>query len=224
MIKEKLKQGTLLYYIYLYYHLYVRYKLFYKKKNYSQFGEDLFLVDFFKKKPIGKFVDLGAYHPMKFNNTYMLYKKGWSGINIDLNSSTIDMFNIVRKRDKNICALISDQNENEKTIFYEHNFSAVNSLILTEDLKKVLKMKKTMKTVKFENLINNKFDFLNIDLEGHDYQVLKTIDLEKYQPKLICIEILEKSNDRENIFSYMKQNNYKIIKQCKISYFFVRSE
>ena len=102
MIKEKLKQATLLYYIYLYYHLYVRYKLFYKKKNYSQFGEDLFLVDFFKKKPIGKFVDLGAYHPMKFNNTYMLYKKGWSGINIDLNSSTIDMFNIVRKRDKNI--------------------------------------------------------------------------------------------------------------------------
>ena len=76
MIKEKLRRGTFLYKLYLYYHLYVRYKFLYKKRNYSQFQEDLFLLDFFKKKSTGKFVDLGAFHPMKFNNTYLLYKKG----------------------------------------------------------------------------------------------------------------------------------------------------
>ena len=71
MIKEKLRRGTFLYKLYLYYHLYVRYKFLYKKRNYSQFQEDLFLLDFFKKKSTGKFVDLGAFHPMKFNNTYL---------------------------------------------------------------------------------------------------------------------------------------------------------
>jgi hypothetical protein len=60
MIKEKLKRGTLIYKLYLYYHLFFRYKIFYKRKNYSQFDEDIFLTEFFKKKKKGKFVDLGA--------------------------------------------------------------------------------------------------------------------------------------------------------------------
>tara|TARA_X000001036_G_scaffold320366_1_gene298865 strand:- start:354 stop:1028 length:675 start_codon:yes stop_codon:yes gene_type:complete len=220
MIKEKLQRGTLIYKLYLYYQLFFRYKLFYKRKNYSQFDEDLFLIDFFKEKKGGKFVDLGAFHPIRYNNTYLLYKKGWSGTNIDLNPAAIDMFNIIRTRDRNKCALIGDKNNVEKTVYYEHNFSAVNSLILTEGLKKVLKKKMKMFSKTFENLVDHNFDFLNIDLEGHDYEVLKNIDLHKYKPKLICIEILENSEDKEKIFFYMRKNAFKLKKICKVSYFF----
>ena len=148
-------------------------------------------------------MDLGAYHPMKYNNTYLLYKLGWRGINIDLNQTSIDMFNIVRKEDTNICTLISDEAENEKTIYFEHNFSAVSSLNFSEGLNK----KMIMKTNKFDNIVKDKFDFLNIDLEDHDYQVLKTIDLNRYQPSLICIEILEGSRNKENIYDFMKKIN-----------------
>ena len=220
MIKEKLQRGTLIYKFYLYYQLFFRYKLFYKRKNYSQFDEDLFLDNFFKDKKKGKFVDLGAFHPIRYNNTYLLYKKGWSGTNIDFNPTAIDMFNIVRKRDDNKCALISDVSNIEKIVHYEHNFSAVNSLILTKELKKVLKEKIPMISKTFSDLVNHDFDFLNIDLEGHDYRVLKNIDLKKYRPKLICIEILVNSVDKEKIFSYMENNNFKLIKICKVSYFF----
>ena len=220
MIKEKLQRGTLIYKLYLYYQLFFRYKLFYKRKNYSQFDEDLFLVNFFKDKKKGKFVDLGAFHPIRYNNTYLLYKKGWSGTNVDLNPAAIDMFNIVRTRDDNKCALISDVSNIEKIVYYEHNFSAVNSLILTEELKKVLKEKMPMISKTFTDLVNHDFDFLNIDLEGHDYEVLKNIDLKKYRPKLICIEILENSVDKEKIFSYMENNNFKLNKIYKVSYFF----
>ena len=133
MIKEKLQRGTLIYKLYLYYQLFFRYKLFYKKKNYSQFDEDLFLINFFKNKKNGKFVDLGAFHPIRYNNTYMLYKRGWSGTNIDLNPTAIDMFNIVRNKDINKCALVSKQSNIDKTVYYEHNFSPVNSLILSKN-------------------------------------------------------------------------------------------
>ena len=51
---------------------------------------------------------------MRLNNTYLLYKRGWSGTNIDLNPTSIDMFNYVRKRDINICALISNEDGIEK--------------------------------------------------------------------------------------------------------------
>ena len=220
MIKEKLQRGTLVYKLYLYYQLIFRYKLFYKRKNYSQFNEDLFLVDFFHNKKKGKFVDLGAFHPIRYNNTHLLYKKGWSGTNIDLNPVAIDMFNIARNRDINICALMSEKSNIEKTVYYEHGFSAVNSLVLTKELKKVLKEKKIMKTKTFDDLVKNDFDFLNIDLEGHDYEVLRTINLKKYKPSLICIEILENSKDKENIFKYMTNNNFEFINKCKVSYFF----
>ncbi len=220
MIKEKLKRGTLIYKLYLYYHLFFRYKIFYKRKNYSQFDEDIFLTEFFKKKKKGKFVDLGAFHPIRYNNTYLLYRKGWNGTNIDLNQTSIDMFNIVRSRDNNKCALISNERNKKETVYFEHNFSAGNSINLINDPQKILTKEKIMTSSTFNDLVQHKFDFLNIDLEGHDYIVLKTIDLKYYQPDLICVEILENSKDKNKIFKFMEDNKFKLIKVCKVSYFF----
>ena len=220
MIKEKLSQGTYFYKLYLYYQLFFRYKLFYSRNNYSQFDEDLFLIEFFKNNRKGTFVDLGAFHPMRYNNTYLLYKKGWRGINIDLNQTSIDMFNIARKNDINRCALLSDVRGLKKTVYFEHNFSAVNSMTH----KKGLEIKREMETEIFDDIVTDKFDFLNIDLEGQDYKVLKSINFEKYKPRLICIEILEKSEDKNEIFNFMEEKNYKFIKTCNVSYFFERNE
>ena len=103
MIKEKLKRGTFLYKMYLYYNIFVRYKVFQRsRKSFSQFGEDIFINEFFKNQDNGKYVDLGAFHPMRLNNTYFLHKKGWSGTNVDLNQISIDMFNLARKGDNNM--------------------------------------------------------------------------------------------------------------------------
>ena len=225
MIKEKLKRGSLLYKIYLIYHLFVRYKIFLRKrKSFSQFGEDTFINEFFKDKVKGKYVDLGAFHPIRLNNTYLLYKRGWSGTNIDFNPTSIDMFNLVRKRDHNICSLISDKDGEKRTAYFQHDWSAGNTTILDEDFKKVLKKEKTMISKTFENLITHDFDFLNIDLEGHDYNVLKTINLKKYNPKLICIEILAKSKDGKKIFKHMEENSFIFVKKCDVSYFFKKEK
>ena len=73
------------------------------------------LIIFSKKK--GVYIDVGCFHPFKGNNTKILYDKGWSGINIDLDFHTIDLFNHVRRRDENICAAISEE-EGEKELFF----------------------------------------------------------------------------------------------------------
>ena len=86
MIKEKLKRGSVPYKLYLYFNIFIRYYFFYRnRKTFSQFGEDLFIKKFFEYKKKGKYVDLGAFHPMRLSNTYLLYKNGWSGTNVDLN-------------------------------------------------------------------------------------------------------------------------------------------
>ena len=81
-----------------------------------------------------------------------------------------------------------------------------------------------MKTETFDRLINHNFDFLNIDLEGHDYQVLKTINLNKFRPSLICIEILHDGPNKDNIFSHMNLNKFEFIKNLGPSFFFKREE
>ena len=58
--------------------IFLRERLLYSKKNYLQYYEDLLLVSFFIDKKKGKGVDLGGFHPIIYNNTYLLYKKGWS--------------------------------------------------------------------------------------------------------------------------------------------------
>ena len=217
MIKEKLKRGTIPYKIYLYFNIFVRYYFFHRnRKTFSQFGEDLFITDFFENQEKGKYVDLGAFHPMRLSNTYLLYKKGWTGTNVDLNPISIDLFNIARNDDNNICALISDQNNVLKNAYFENAWSAANSIMANDNLP----FKKEMKTETFNNLVNHDFDFLNIDLEGHDYKVLRTIDLNKFNPKLICIEILDNDINKSSIYEHMKKNNYLFIKNLGPSFFF----
>ena len=221
MIKEKLKRGSIFYKLYLYFNIFIRYKILKRHlKTYSQFGEDLFIDDFFQNQKEGKYVDLGAFHPMRLSNTFLLHKKGWSGTNIDFNPISIDLFNIARKKDTNICALISDQSDIYKNANYEHAWSAANSISSDDKLT----IKKKMKTETFDKLINHNFDFLNIDLEGHDYQVLKTINLNKFRPSLICIEILHDGPNKDNIFSHMNLNKFEFIKNLGPSFFFKREE
>ena len=215
MIKEKLKRGTIPYKIYLYFNIFVRYYFFHRnRKTFSQFGEDLFITDFFENQEKGKYVDLGAFHPMRLSNTYLLYKKGWTGTNVDLNPISIDLFNIARNDDNNICALISDQNNVLKNAYFENAWSAANSIVASDDLP----FKKEMKTETFNNLVNHDFDFLNIDLEGADYEALQSLDFQKYRPGIICIEINEQKVLNSKIFKYLFERNYEMIWSSKSNF------
>ena len=168
-------------------------------------------------------MDIGCFHPIRYNNTYLLYKSGWRGINIDLNPVCIDMFNIIRKNDENICSVIGEKNGNVK-VYIEHLFSAANTTdkqIYEKDQKKNKLFKNIInsKMRKFDDIVKEKFDFLNIDVEGIDYDILKKINLVFYQPKLVCIEILE-NKEKNKIFQYLEKNNYSFCKKLRVSYFF----
>ena len=106
-------------YLRLLYYLFYRPKIFFPKKNYSMFGEDKFINNYFRKKSKGFYIDVGCYHPLDGNNSYILYKRGWNGINFDINQYSIKLFNFLRKRDINIHSGISVKKKkaNKKTSF-----------------------------------------------------------------------------------------------------------
>jgi FkbM family methyltransferase len=220
------------YTIYLYYNLYIRNFKYIFQKSYSQFNDDIFIKKFFQNK-IGTYVDIGCHHPFKLNNTYLLYKKRWNGLNIDLMKINIDLFNIWRPRDKNICAAISSKNKTSSVYIPNNNILSAE-ISIVESYANMIKehfknsfIKKKIKVFTFENIIKNhkikleKFDFLKIDIEGEDYKVLKNINLKKYNPELICIEDrIEKEENKNKIDKYLRSLKYKLIFRSPVNLFY----
>ena len=197
------------------------------KKSYSGGAIDLIIDYYFKDKKKGIYIDVVAYHPFKGSNTYKLFSRGWSGINIDLDYQTIDIFNHFRPNDENICAAVSDS-VTEKKLFFHHNRSAINTL--EERLGYRAKEIKTIKTTTLKEILDNsKFkvldlDFLSIDVEGHELAVIKGLDLEKYPVKIIVIEHQDPEMKKvefynqniertiqSDIYKYMISKNYILI-------------
>lgn len=83
---------------------------------YSQEGEDLILETFFDEVKNGFFVDIGAYDPIRFSNTYLFYLKGWTGINIDARPESMNDFDEIRPKDINLEIAIGQQEEMLKLI------------------------------------------------------------------------------------------------------------
>ena len=108
-------------------------------------------------------------------------------------------------------------------VYMENIFSPLNtiSFIRSKEInKKNIKQKSHyVKTKKIKNIFKDKFDFLNIDIEGMDYEVMKSINLTFYKPKLICIEILNKKKIIK-IRKYLKKYDFIFIKKLGPSFFF----
>ena len=101
------------------YNLYYKHKLFFPKKTYSCWGEDLIVENFFKNREGKFYVDVGCYHPLFWNNTYLLYKKQWRGINIDINPVSIKLFKFARKDDYNFNLAVTNKKLRKLNFFIE---------------------------------------------------------------------------------------------------------
>ena len=225
-LKKIFLKTKLTYKIYLYYNLYIRHKAYLKRSQYSQWGEDKYINDFFKDKKKGIYFDIGCFHPLMYSNTCLLYEKGWQGVNIDINPTSIDLFNIARPNDINLCTTISDIKK-VFDVFYDDPFSPINTLDkkFYENLKnKFFKERKktTVESMTFKEIleicnIDENIDFINIDVEGMDYQILKNIDLNQLKPRMIAIETHDvdgsKYKDFESIVKWMENNSFSIHKR-----------
>ena len=218
-------------YLRYFYYLFYRPKIFFSKKSYSLLGEDVFLNKYFLKQKEGFYVDVGCYHPISGNNTYLLYKKGWNGINVDSDEKSISEFKRFRGDDHNINSLISGSRKKIKYYFY-HDRSALNTvdskLVRQRKTKpkKIIKMKTTTLNEILEQspYKNKKINLLSIDIENHEYEVLKNFNFKKYKIDMIVTECLnlklrklETQNQtlefilKSNIYKLLKKNNYKLI-------------
>lgn len=173
------------------------------RRSYSQCGEDLIVDYIFRLRGITcpSYIDIGANHPYFINNTAMLYERGCRGINIEANPQLLPAFKTYRPEDINLNVGISDREGELEFYIMEDNtlstFSRVERDYMVgngKNLARAEKVKLTTISVILAKYFNSTFpDFLSLDVEGMDFDILKSINFEKSIPKVICVEAAEYS-------------------------------
>ena len=201
---------------------------------YGQDGEDLILNRLLDGQARGFYVDVGAHHPVRFSNTYLFYKRGWCGVNIDAMPGSMKLFNKLRPNDINIeCGVAGVAG---KLVYHCFNEPALNTFDIYEaSLKNKPPYKLIDKIeVSVERLdtllerhigVEQEIDFLSVDVEGKDFEVLSSNDWRRWRPRFILAETLRTDLLKLNecpITSFMLSNNYKLIGKAYNTSFFER--
>lgn len=182
-------------------------------QSYSQHGEDLLIDLLLGHKQNGYYLDIGANDPFFNSNTNRFYNKGWNGVNIEPNKIAFEKIQSVRRRDKNVNVAISDTRG--ELLFYElENDTTVSTLDYSSAVRMSQMLglpiiERKVKTLTLQDVFNNYIekpvDFLTVDAEGHDLNVLKGNGWNDFRPSLI---IIESNNDFERIREFLESVDY----------------
>jgi FkbM family methyltransferase len=192
--------------------------------SYSQEGEDMVLSRFLEGRKTGFYVDVGAHHPMRFSNTLLFYERGWMGINIEPSPSAIAQFNLKRNRDINVENGVGDT-PGELT-YYMFDDAALNTfdnaLMQEREAQTPYRvvgttrvMVERLETILEKNLPGGRtIDFMSVDVEGFDLQVIRSNDWRRYRPEFVLIEALDFKVERacqHPIHMFMSNIGYELV-------------
>lgn len=213
-------------------------KELHQKVSYSQSGEDLIIDFFFTARKIDKpsYIDIGAYHPYKISNTALFYEKGSRGIIIEPNPDGFEKFTKYRPEDTNLNIGIG--NEESVLAYYSMNSPTLNTFSEEEAkryeekgsarIEKVIDVQVKTLTYVLEQYNKSVFpDFLSLDVEGWDYQILESLKQFQTTPKLVCVETYSYTEGyiyKERFDNLMKELGYTIYGTTTINTIYVKNE
>jgi len=199
--------------------------------TYSQEGEDCLLHRIFMNKKIGFYVDIGAHHPQLHSNTYRFYLRGWNGINIDPLPGSKRQFDKARPNDLNLEVAISDSTYD--LIYHAFEEPAFNTFdpAVAATRNSTLLSKQYIKTFKLVDILDKyliermDIDFMTIDVEGLDLDVLRSNDWSRFRPTYVLAESLGMHDIYQVLDSplhfFMRQNGYSLFAKCLNTLFFI---
>ena len=178
--------------------------------SYSQYGEDLVIDRLLGRPATGTYVDVGANHPHFLSNTKRFYRRGWRGVNIEPHVGLFQAFLAARPLDTNLNIGVGPS---EGVLDFYHFDPHQNSTFsakeaeryksLGEKLVDVTRVKVERLATVLEN-VGRRVDFMSVDAEGIDLEVLQSNDWTRFRPVLVCVE----SGDFETRAEDMKIHDF----------------
>lgn len=203
-------------------------------ESFSQFGQDLIVKDYYKNKKNGFFLEIGASDGILLSNSYILEKNlNWNGICVEVIPYKFEQ---LKKNRKCICvnkAIFSKSNEKVKFSIHkygeyrEDGISGITSF-LDKHKEKVLKHETQIdvETLSLNDLLTinnapNFIEYLSLDTEGTELEILKSNDFNKYNFGFISIEHNNIEIRRREIKNLLIKNNYKFFGSKNADDFYV---
>ncbi len=173
-------------------------------------------------KMSGFYVDVGAFHPTLFSNTYFFYLNGWQGINVEARPGSKQLFDRIRPRDVNLEVGVSRE-RGSMTYYFIAEDSPMNSFS-PEFLRQIEMLEHVHSEISIPMLPlaevldrhlppNQTIDFMNVDVEGHDFEVLESNDWKRFRPKVIVVEDEQLVANDSQIVRMMQGHGYELCAQ-----------
>ena len=196
-----------------------------RAESFGQEGEDMILARLFDRQASGFYVDVGAHHPFRFSNTYLLYMRGWRGINIDAMPGAMEAFRRWRPEDINLECLVSSDPAPRRLFQYDE--PALNTV--SEDIVRQREIDApqyrvinsvTLSARPLADILaeyvpaGQRIDFFNIDVEGHDLDVLASNDWDRFRPHMIVAELIGVEFGQmqdSKLYQYLAARGYRLL-------------
>jgi FkbM family methyltransferase len=192
----------------------------------SQWCEDVLLFDYFKRKKNGFFIEIGAFDGIKLSNTYFFESIGWKGILVEPQPNQYDKLIVNRPNSKCYNVGIGmDSSDLELNIVQDADYETWSYVSNKENKEKNIPFKTQkikVKSVKLNDIIPSeitKIDFISIDVEGMELDILKTIDWDKYFIEVVLLE-----NNTPPIQKFLARHGYHLVYRTWINYFYSKNE
>ena len=170
----------------------------YRMDSYAQEGEDRILARMIGPANEGFFVDVGAHHPRRYSNTYLFYLRGWRGINIDPQPGIMALFRQERPHDINLELAIAATRGQRN--YYQFHCSELNGFSPTPAVPEAVRASYpsigsvVVETAPLREILaahlppGRAINFLSVDVEGYDLEVLTSNDWARFRPAFVVAE------------------------------------
>lgn len=200
---------------------------------YGQFNTDFYISKYFPSDYIGTCIDIGMAEAISANNSYHFEQLGWTCLCVEPNPTYFEQAIGVRKIVENVAVGAVDADDVNFDIFNINNgnFGAISSLRYDQRLvtshahminnMQSIKVKvRTLDTILSQHPEITQIDFISIDTEDTELDVLKGFDIKRWSPKLM---VIENNFDEPFIADYLKDFGYVRVERVEVNDFFVKS-
>ena len=165
--------------------------------SYTQNMEDTHLWLAFAGRHSGTYIDIGAGHPIADNVSFFFYERGWQGIVVEPQQNLAGLYARLRPRDKTVSALVGTRSgPADFHVFDTFHGLSTTSAAHADAAKALGAPYRTIKvpTITLAELCRAHnlaaIDFLKIDVEGAEADVLKSGDWKRFRPKAVVVEAI----------------------------------
>jgi FkbM family methyltransferase len=201
--------------------------------TWAQNGEDIVLRRALCDVKIGFYIDVGAADPEIESVTKLFYDQGWNGINIEPNEDYFAQLVVARPRDVNLgCAISTLETTRVLNVVVNTGLSTFNDAYAEQyssdgfTTRKEIVNTRTLDSILAEHGVTD-IHFLKIDVEGHEEEVVRSIDLSFRRPWIILYEATEPNTNtvvRNSLHEILNSNGYEFVMFDGLNKYFVASE